>query len=75
MGENMRNDITEIMTEDRSNRDTIEGFREYRDHLYRSINHRLWDISINISDIFIYLVFSYDLESSRFHILLHYSRR
>jgi hypothetical protein len=95
MGENTRDDIMEIMTEDleenpgediiddmmedidmdRSNRDTIGGFREYGDRLYQFIDHRLWDIPINISDTFVYLVSSYDPGSSRFHILLHHPRR
>jgi len=31
-----------------SNRDIIIELRKYRDHRYRSINHRSWDILVNI---------------------------
>jgi hypothetical protein len=58
---------------DQSNRDIIEGFREYGDYRYRFINHQLWDILINILDTFIYHIYPYNPESFQSHISSYYS--
>jgi hypothetical protein len=59
----------------RSNQDIIIGLQEHGDHPYRSIDHRLWDIPINIPDTFIYHMYPYDPGSFQLHIPLHHPQR
>jgi hypothetical protein len=68
-------DMMEDVIEDRSNRDTIGGLQKHGDRRYRPIDHRLWDILVNIPDTFIYHIYPYDPGSFQSHIPPHHSQR
>jgi hypothetical protein len=75
MAEDMMEDMTEDIMEDRSNRDTIGGLQEHGGHRYRSIDHRLWDILVNIPGTFVYHIYPYDPGSFQSHIPPHHPQR